>query len=889
VDEKRFLVEVLLRARETVSQVAQRASRALNDVSAAQAKNVDASRAATNQVRQQVTELEQLVAAHVREKRALEDSSNALGESSRALRNTAAERRAAANESRRQLESLQRQAGLERANATEREKRDIEEVRRIRLQVAEREASDAKRTRAFMRETRDLRRQATLLEAINRESAASNQRRAAQLGVQIAEIQQNAREQNRAAVAAEQAASKEESAFDKASSAVDKHSRTLERSREQLSRTREELSRTESDLNRTQESTRRSGSSFNLFRNAMERVRGSSNSTRTSLRGLNAEFQGFQIALAIKYAQSLISALIALGAQLVAVAAAAAQAGIGIGAALAAGAAQAVPVIGLLAAAFSRFTAVMKVAKLENQQQLTATHDAARAAKAQQTATDQITSAEQRVAEAHRTTARAVQDLARTREDAARQELQAQQAVNQARQDAIRTVQDLMAAEEDAVQSLEQAREGRQRAIESGDVSGTAQADIDVTRSRVTLQRAREDAAPVRAQGVEGVAAVQQAEQQLADTRRSGARQIQQAEQQVGDARRSENQATQDLTRTRREANASIAEETAATDKLADARAQLSDAERHQLDRLLALQATYKRVVRPITDILTNAFTGVIDRINQLIQDPRIIRGFRGIAVQIASSIRTATREASGPRSIGTFQILSAEATRNIPIATRILVNFFRAVRNLVLDAVPAFRLLLRYIEDYSGQALDASRNSRGISEFFITGVRYARSFFELGLAVVRLLLAIAGRGGAAGEGIRTINDLTGVIDGLTAKANRNAGAIRRFFRGTHDAFFEILSVLGTLASTMASAFSPSSVSSFADFLNLVIIPAIGNTVKVMGALVTVFHQFLSLPGVAQVAEIAATFLLLARGMTVIRTAVEGVMQIIPSFLRAFG
>jgi hypothetical protein len=851
-----------------MTQVAQRVVRSLNDVSKAQERANEASSRASAPLRQQVSDLEKLVEAHTREKRALE-------ESSRSLRSTATARRAAADASRKQLEELQRQARVERAQATEREKRDIEEIRRLRLSIAERVASGEKKTRAFNRETREMREQAALLEALNRESAAGNQRRAAELGVEIAQIQSGVTERNRAATKAEQAAGKQERAFNSVSKSVDRHNTALNSARAALERT-------EGSFGRTEASASRMGRVF-------ESMRRSTNNARSGLRGLNAEFQGFQIALMIKYAQSLISAMIALGAQLFAVAAAAAQAAVGIGAALAAGAAQAVPVIGVLAAAFSRLTSVLKIVKLQNQQQLTATHDATRAAKAHQTATDQIRSAEQRVADAHRNTTQAVRELSRTRSDAARQELQDQQAVNQARKDAVRTVEDLKAAEEDAIRSLDSARANRQTAIESGDVAGTVQADVDVTRARRDVQRTRQDAAPVRARGVEGVQAVQQAEQQLADTRRQGARQIEQAEQRLGDARRSERQATDDLSRTRRESADNLAQETAAADKLTDSLRQLSPAERQLYRRILVLQDTYRRIARPITDIITRAFTGVVDRVNALLQDPRIVRGFRNIATQIAGSIRAATREAGGRRSVGAFQILSAEATRNIPIATRILINFFRAVRNLVIDALPAFRLLLGYVEDYSNRALDASRNSRGISDFFVTGVRYARAFFELGLAVVRLFLALAGRGGAAGEGIRTINDLTGAVDGLTDKANHNAGAIRRFFHSTHDALFEILGVIGNLAKVMVEAFSPSSVKSFADFLNAVIIPAIGTTVRIMGAMVTVFHQVFSLPGIAQVAQMAATILLFARGMTVIRTAISSISAIIPNFLKAMG
>jgi hypothetical protein len=789
-------------------------------------------------------------------------------EESAANRRRAAELGVQIDNARRELSELQAVAEAENQLNSERERAHTTEITRIRREVAEREASNASEEALFRDETNRLKRETSLLEAQAREESAIHSRRAQEINLQIAQIRSSVEQRVSAAREAENAARNEEQAAKKTSNALREHQRELDR------------------LSKRFDSA---GAATGPFTRALERVGISTGGTRSGLRGLNAELQGFQLAVVIKYAQALISALISLAAQFVAVAAAAGQAAIGIGAALAAGAAQAVPVIGVLAAAFSRLTSILKIVKLQNQQQLTASHDAARAARAQTTATDQIRSAEQRVAEAHRNTARAVTDLARTRSDAAREELQAQQAVTKARQDAIRTVQDLMAAEEDAAQSLLQAQQSRQRAIETGDVMGAVQGNIDVTRAQRDVGRAREDAAPVRARGVEGVDAVQQAEQRLADTRRQGARTIGQAEQRLGDARRSEVQATQDLTRTRKQAADNLDQETASADKLADSLRQLSPAERQLYRRILALQDTYRRIARPITDIITRAFTGVVDRVNQLLRDPRIIRGFRNIATQIAGAIRVATREAGGRRSVSAFQILSAEAARNIPIATRILVNFFRAARNLVLDALPAFRLLLRYVEGYSRQAEHASRNSRGIRDFFTTGVRYAKAFFDLGLAVVRLLLSIAGRGGAAGEGIRTIHDLTGVIDGLTDKANHNAGAIRRFFRNTHDVLFEVLGVVGNLAKMLINTFSPRSVSTFAEFLNRVIIPALGTTLTVMGSLVTAFHQVFSLPGVAQVARVAATAMLLAQGFTIIQHAISSVLSIVPNFLRAMG
>jgi hypothetical protein len=861
VDEKRYLIEVLLKARESISQVAQRAAKALDSVTDAQKKQDAQVKSSMEQARRQITVLEQQRAAHIAEKKALDEKADSLRKSAAAARETA-------NADRKRLEELRKTAQLERATAKEREAQDLQEITRMRARAAELDAFAEKKTKAIRAEISQLRKEATAFEALAKEESASNKQRAAQLDLQIAQRQQEARESGRSATAAEQAAARVVSAANKQSRALDQTVKQLER----LGRTHEDAARPVGRMTR-----------------ALDRMGISSSNSRQGLRGLNAEFQGFQVALAIKYAQALISALTALAAQFAAVALAAGQAAIGIGAALASGAAQALPVVGLLIGAFARLGSVLKVVKLTNDQQLTASQDAQRAAKAQQTATDQIRSAEERVADAHRNTARAVRDLSQTRDDAASQEVEAQRAVTQARRDAVRTVEDLMAAEANAAQSLLRAQQARQTAIEGGDVMGAVEAEIDIGTSRRDLRRVRQDAAPARARGVEGIQAVQDAEQRLADVRRQGSRQIAQAEERLADSRRSERQATDDLTRTRRESRDTLEQETAAANKLTDALAQLSPAERQLYRRVLALQETYRRVARPITDIITRAFTGVVDRINQVIQDPRIVRGFRGLATEIANSIGAASNEVGGARGTSFLETMLGEATRNLPQITRIIVNFFRTLQNIAVAGIRAFRLLLDYVEDYSERARDASSNTKGLSDFFVTGVRYAKAFFDLGLAVVNLFLTLAGRGGAAAEGIRTIRDLTDVIDGLTRKARRNADEVRDFFRGTHDVFFALLSVLGTLGATIVDVFSPSSVKAFADFLNRVIIPALGHVIEIMGFLTTLFHQVFSLPGVAAAAEFVATILILARGLTVISSAFSSIGAILPNFLRSMG
>ena len=805
------------------------------------------SKRAAQETEREITSLKEIRQARIREKRDLDDSIASL-------QRAAAARRKEADEASRSLEALKRQADIEKKTAAEREKQSIEEVRSMRARASEMAAFTENMDKETRQQIAQLRKEAQAFDDLAKEEAASNRRRAAETDLLIAKRQESVRDLSRQATVAEQSFSRQE----RASRGLGTEIRGLERDINRLAKTQDDHAR-----------------SSGRMRSALSSLGREAGFAQNGVRGLNSEFQGFQVALFIKYIQSIITAVVALGAQLVAVASAAVQAGAGIAGALAAGAAQAVPVIGVLAAALFRVKNVLQAVKQQNNEQLTATKNATIAARAQRTAAEQVAAAQQQVADAHRTTAQAIAD-------AQRQEVQAQRDVTQARKDAIRTVQDLIDAEKRSQLSVEDAQAALRRAQQTGDVAGVASAQLGLQEAQTGRTRAQQDVARLGGRGAEGVQTVIDAERRLADVRLQNARQI-------ADAHRQEQRAEQNLNRVRRDSAATLAQETTQASKLKDMLAQLDPAERQLYRRILALQATYRRVARPITDILTRAFTGVVDTINQKLQDPRILRGFRNIATAIAGSIRTATREATGRRSTGVFEILSAEAARNIPIATRILVNFFRALRNLVVDALPAFRLLLRYVEGYSRQALDASRNSRGIRDFFVTGVRYANSFFKLGLAVVRLFLAIGGRGGAAGEGIRTIDYLTGVVDGLTRKIDDNAGAVRRFFRQTGGVLHDVLRVIGAIGLLLIKSFHPQSVKAFADFMIDVIIPALGNVIGILGVLVNAFHQLATLPGFNQIAQFAATVLLLGKGLTVISEAVQSVTSILPAMLAQFG
>jgi small-conductance mechanosensitive channel len=77
-EDKTYLIQILLEARERVSQVAQKVAQQLDKVAKAQDDVNDATRRMNASQRQQYETLQQLVAAHTREKKALEDSSAVL-------------------------------------------------------------------------------------------------------------------------------------------------------------------------------------------------------------------------------------------------------------------------------------------------------------------------------------------------------------------------------------------------------------------------------------------------------------------------------------------------------------------------------------------------------------------------------------------------------------------------------------------------------------------------------------------------------------------------------------------------------------------------------------------------------------------------------------------
>jgi hypothetical protein len=760
-----YIVQILLRAREEISAVAMKAANAIQQVTAAQRENNEASRISTQHAVQHATSLEKLVAAHVGEKKGAK-------ESAAAIRELAAARKQLMEEEKRQLELLNQQLRAERAASNERKSQHHEQVTQLRAQAAARELQIGK----IDKEVKALQRQARALATSADQEAAASKRKTDTIGKEIS---------------------------------------TRRNLVDTLKREHAELNRMAVDAERNR------GGILRFFQD----IRASAKDADVDLARLAANFRGFQIAFVIKYAQALISTLVSLGAQLVAVASSALQAGAGLAGGLAAGAAQAFPVIGALVAVLSRVATVIKAVNLQQQQSLVSGRDAAASAEGQR-------AAQQRLADA-------------TRER------------NVALREAKEGVQALMLAERQAVLTFEDAQAALRRAIDTGDAGAVAQAQIDVSRARSGRTEARSDAGFARRTGMTP----------------QGSERLAAAERQVADARRQVATATD--------------KQTAATDRLAEMLNQLSPAERGLYQAILRIRKTVEENVRPITDIIIRAFSRGVNRANELLQDPQILRAFRRVATAISGVVDDLVDLGSNRQSRNFFSFLAMEITRNGPLITRIIERLWGTFRNLARAGAPAFRELLRFLGSLAENAQNATQPIGALSRFFMDGIEHFKSWVRLGLAAIDLFAALAGA--SSSSGLKGIKDATVWLREMADRIRDNRDQVTKFFEDARHSVGDILRVIGALGMEVLRVFNTRNVEQFANFMIKVLIPAIGSVIQIMGLLTTAVHFLLSLPFVSDFAQWAVTFIALAKGLMILRAAVVALRVIAISFVATFG
>jgi len=579
------------------------------------------------------------------------------------------------------------------------------------------------------------------------------------------------------------------------------------------------------------------------------------------------QLRGIALLAAIGFAQQLITVLVGLGGELVAVAASAAQAGVALGGILVAGIGQALPAIGLLIGAMTRVKATIdavqqatKLQQAQSQARFQSARKEADGADAIANANDSLTSALQGVGDAHdRLT------------QAERQSQLAQEGITTARRDATRQLHDMIVAEQDAKRAADgavlsqlDAQRALEQAVRSGDdlavqhaQAALEEAKANVQRTRLEARRQTSDTGRAVSGGVEGMEGLQQAKRAADDA----ARAVEQANQGVQNSERAVTRATRGIETARRNAQEAVSGTQTAAANLNFLLSQLSPAERRLYEAIRRIQRTWKTAwTGPggIMDPIIDSFTRSVDRVNRIMQMPSVLQTARRLATSMGQQFDRITDSFTSDKQVAQFSRLAELGRKNLQPLTTLLIRLGRAFTNIAEGASPAFSRFLGFVNQLALRFLRLTSNQGKVEEFFLTAERHLESWINLTIAVVNFFAAISGAGGAA-EGKRSIDALTAALDGWTKRINRDGSGVRRFFKQVHEVTGQIVRVLVALGRELAKAFSPDKTEHFADFLVRVVIPALGMLIKVTGTFANLFAIAFGNPIISQITQVILT------------------------------
>lgn len=515
---------------------------------------------------------------------------------------------------------------------------------------------------------------------------------------------------------------------------------------------------------------------------------------------------------AIVFFQELTSAAIALAGALVAVASTAVQAGGAIVGALAAGAAQALPIIGLLGAAWGRVGAIFKAVQQNIKQTAQANSDATVSANRQR-------------------------DAAQRQADAADRLKKAHEALAPAYAEARRRIEDLTSAQRDAelqarrsILSQGAAQVALTSALRSGDVGSVADLSLRVDESNATADQARTGLFRATADARSAVAG--------GPSKQPG----------VVAAAEAIRQARRDLNAAKLDAQDAISKVSTADRLLQQMLADMSPAERALYEVLNRVVARYRKVFTGdggILESITTAFTFGAERVLDLLSDNRLLEAARNLSDAIGGTLRRIFSELSGGGSRSFLADLADDARRNLPLVTELAIQIGRIAGYIVKAGGPALTRFLDFFVTLATRGAQATGSQSGLSKleaFFLKGEQYAENITMLALAVTDLFAAILGQ--AAPEGQNAIESITENIRKATEYINDNKDAVRQFFEDAVDATGAIASALGKLAIGLFGFFKSDQVKTFADAFTKTFLPALISILKVVGVLSNAFLRF---------------------------------------------
>jgi hypothetical protein len=623
--------------------------------------------------------------------------------------------------------------------------------------------------------------------------------------------------------------------------------------------------------------------------------------------------------------------VLVLASNLISLASSAAIAASALGAGLAAAVAQAIPVVGLLAAAFSRVTAAFTAAQQAQKANATSSQDARAQAEAQ-------TAAQQRLTDALYNQKQAVQALADARKQAQRDIVDAifaERDANFALKDAefgvldakqrLRDLENQNRQNQQAVRDAEDAlREAKARlaaAKAEGDQAEIENAQVQLALAQQNLADAKGQAAQsdsTKRQVAEQKLAVKEAQQQLEEARVRAKRQREDTKEIVAagvggskavvDALHGVAQANRDVADAQRGVTDASKKQLSAGNLLQRQLSQLDPAERQLYKVFRRVYKNFKDTFRPITDIIVRAVADAVSRFGEVLNNRQFIGAFRGLSRAIARGIGDLSKFFTSKGFINSFIEFIHAATSNIPTLIKIVEHLASAFVGLAKAGQPVFKDLLGRFSRLTGslsQAINspaairpgasgsgespqrvqaAGRETRG--QKFIAGAKtYLDSWIKLAVAISRVFKYLFLD--AAPSGNSLVLAMTRMFNNLADFLRDNPQKVKRFFDGMFTSLKQIAGVLFPLVKVLLSAFTGSNAAAFTQFTAQVVLPGLTLMLELVSQFAKVLLFLTQLPGVKFFLQLLVAEKALNRVFPATQRVTDGVKRMIGWFFKA--
>jgi chromosome segregation ATPase len=659
--------------------------------------------------------------------------------------------------------------------------------------------------------------------------------------IRLANAELDAMEKRR--VAQEKAADADEKNAQAALARQQQISRLAERSRVIGGRRRpeagdaEELRAIAKEYDKLADSVKDNEDEFRRFATAASRVRAvikdigdDSGRSRRGIIGLGSDFsklgdnvatvdnklRGILLLAVASFAEQLTTAVAGLGGELVALAGSAAMAGGALGGILAAGAAQALPVIGLLAGAVSRVKAVTDAFQQSQKLQQAQFTDQEKGAQKAIDKTNALASAQDTVTAAN-------ERLAESRKD-----------LTKAQKDGVDQLQDLIFAEREAALAAKGAAlnvQEAQKALKDAIAGGASALEIQQRQQSLDEAKLRRD--QTRAGARRARADVREAGGQVGNLP-----DVQQAQKQVKDAERAVASASRGLDQAQDKTDRLASTTMTAAANLNFLLSQLSPAERKLYNSFQRFYTDYRRIFigdhrrSGVYGVIVSAFADAVDAVDRIMRRPKVIRTVQSLANEIAKQFRKVTAFFTGDE-LDQFIEITKDAKDNLGPVVDIVLDLADAFTNIAVEANPAFQQLLDYIGPIVDKFLGMTEDKGKMEDFFTSGEEHLETWLDLILAIIDLFAALFGA--SADTGKKSIEELTDQVKDWTKWIEDNGDKVRKFFEDAHDVVKDIAGVVGELATQIFDTFDADHLQEFAEFFEKTLLPAIGSVVRAMG------------------------------------------------------